>query len=332
LPLASCICFRYVSVMQILRILVQDIDFEDETFRISEDLELDRICQSLQAIGMIQPAILAAGVGNRFRIVCGFRRVHGMRRLKSAEIPGSVLDATVPDLLFIAVWDNLSHRKLNVPETSRVISKLKQLCAVSDEVLIQRFLPALGLPPHINTLRAFLDIQMLHPDLRRLLNAGSITMATAERLARIPQDAQASLSCLLTLIRLSASLQRELLDIAEDLAAISNSSPWAILASSEVTSIAQDASLSRYQRGEKIHKHLYQLRNPRITTTRHRFLVEKAALNLPGTIRISADPFFESPGLKVEFEAGSAPAFREAVNSLERACHTGTLDNLFDYS
>jgi hypothetical protein len=46
-------------------------------------------------------------------------------------------------------------------------------------------------------------------------------------------------------------------------------------------------------------------------------------------VRLSADPFFESPRLRVEFDVVSAQAFRETVEALGGACRTTVLDRLF---
>jgi hypothetical protein len=165
--------------------------------------------------------------------------------------------------------------------------------------------------------------------LRRQLDAGHLTVKSAERLARREDQEQAGVAAILAGVRLSASLQREVLDLAEDLASMSGGSPAAVLGDSEIAACARDSGLSPFQRGEKIHALLYRKRNPRLSGARDRFHAEKAGLNLPGAIRVSPDPYFERPRLRVEFDVDSAQAFRDAVAALDRACEAGSLDRLF---
>ena len=319
--------------MMIQEVPLSAIDFCDETFRITEDLDLLRMSASLQAIGQVHPVVLQEGAASSgYRILCGFRRLHALRSLGRAAAAAILRrpaeSGPLQDFL-TAIWDNLAHRQPGPLEVARILLALRCHCEVDEETLVARFLPMLGVPAHRNVLCGYLKLNDLCPGLRCLLGAGQLTQASAERLARIPPEMQARVLPLLSRIRLSASLQREVLEMAEDLAAISESSLEEVLSRPEILAIAEAPGLSPFQKGEKMHALLYQQRNPRISGARAAWLAEKAHLNLPGTIRLSPDPFFESPRLRVEFDAGSAQSFREAVDVLERACRDSTLDRLY---
>jgi hypothetical protein len=309
------------------------IDFEDEAYRITEDLDLARMSASLQAVGQVHPVLLIAGAApSRHKIVCGFRRLHGLLCLGRPEATARLLepaDLSALEVFLKAIWDNLSHRQLSPLEVARVLSKLKHQCGVEDEVLVTHFLPLLGLSPHGNVLHSYLCLHGLHPDLRRLLVAGQLTLSSAERLAQAGHEVQAGVAPVLAAVRLSASLQREVLELAEDLAAISGGTLVDVLNEAQILDIARDARLSAFQKGEKIHDCLYRRRNPRLSKARETFLAEKNRLGLPGTVRLLPDAFFESPRLRVEFDVASAEAFREMVEALGRACRADSLDRLF---
>lgn len=320
--------------MTVIRVPLTAIDFADEFFRITEDLDLGRMCPSLQAVGMIHPALLLeSSAAAHCKIVCGFRRLHGLRQLGMDEATATILPANGSGLLEVflkAVWDNLSHRRLNPLEAARVLFALHYRFGISPDSLVEQFLPILGLPCHRNVLRSYLNLHRLHPELRRMLHAGHLTLATVDRLGQVSLEAQGEIAALLSGIRLSASLQREVLDMVEDLAAISMSDVAKVLCRPEMAAIANDRVLSPFQKGERLHAELYRRRNPRVTQARESFLLDKAELNLPGDIRLSPDPFFETPRLHVDFTAGSAQAFRRAVESLDRACQSSSLDRLFE--
>jgi hypothetical protein len=312
------------------------IDFKDETFRISEDLILPRMVQSLRAVGLIHPVVLIESEGSSTcSIISGFRRCYGLKSIGAEKAAARILkhgESTTLELFVQAVWDNIAHRQLSPLEAARVLNTLKNVCGVENDVLVEHFLPILGLAPHKNVLQSYLQLHRLHPDLRRLLGLGHLTLASAERLARAAPEIQSAMVPLWGKIRLSASLQREVLDLSEDLAAVSETNLAEVLSQPEVQKVAEDPCLSPFQRGERIHRFLYGWRNPRISRVRERFQAEKAALDLPGTIRMSADPFFESPRLRVEFDVASARDFREAVEALGRASRKPALDRLFEVS
>jgi len=322
--------------MKLEKISLADIDFADESFRISEDLNPDRMAASLRAVGQLNPALLAeAGENPEFRIVCGFRRLHALRSIGGIEADARVLPCkSGNDLEFLlkAVWDNLSHRVLEPLETARALVALKSLGGVEEEVLVRDFLPMFGLSPHRNVLRSFCSLHRLEPGLRRLMREGHLTLAGAERLARAPREVQEGVLPVWSRIRLSASLQREVLELGEDLAALSGTTLAGILNDPAIQAIAGEAWLSPFQRGEQVHRYLYRRRNPRIARAREAFLADKAALQLPGSVRVSPDRFFETPRLRVEFDAASPQAFREAAGALERAGRAAALDRLFDIS
>ena len=320
--------------MKVEEINLTAIDFEDETFRISEDLAPAQMISSLQAVGQLNPVVLLGSENShRYRIVCGFRRLHGLRSLGRSGADARILlsgEFSQLEVFLRAIWDNLSHRRLEPLEVARALCGLQKLCGLEEELLVKHFLPLFGLSSHRNVLRSYCRLHLLHPELRRLLNAGHLTLASAERLAQTAPEVQTGVLAVLGRIHLSASRQREVLELCEDLAVLSGTTLAGILNQSEILTIAEDARLSSSQRGDRIHEVLYRRRNPRLSGAKEAFFAGKAALDLPGTIRLSPDPYFETPRLRVEFDVASAPAFREAVAALERAGRAAALDRLFD--
>jgi len=314
------------------RVPLETIDLEDQRFRISERLESPRLVESLGQVGQLSPVCLQTYRGSRLAVICGFRRVQALKSLGQNDVLARIWsedENSDLELFRIALWDNLSHRELSPLEKARVLSSLKNLCGVQHDQLVEVYLPVLGLEPHKNTLRTYLALQALQPQLKKMLNEGHITLASAERLSRAPLPFQNQMAEVLERVRWSASLQRETLDLVEELAAIADSDPGKILGESEVRALLNDATLSPFQRGEGIHKLLYRRRNPTLSRTEELFLARQRELQLPQRIRLSPAPFFESAELRVEFNARSPRDFRESAQALERAGQTPALEDLF---
>jgi hypothetical protein len=229
----------------------------------------------------------------------------------------------------MALWENFSHRELSPLEKARALTSLKNHCGVQHDQLVETYLPVLGLAPHKNTLRAYLALHDLHSPLREMLNDGRITQASAERLSRASLSFQSKMGSVLERVRWSASLQRETLDLLEELAAIAGSNPDEILGEIEITQTVHDPNLSPFQKGERIQKLLYRRRNPRLSSTEEKFLARQKELNLPPSIHVSPAQFFESSEMRVEFTVHSLQDFRDAVKVLERAAQAPALGDLF---
>ncbi len=311
---------------------LEEIDFANESYRISEELYCRHLADSLRAVGQLNP-ICVLDTSPQKLVVCGFRRLAALKRLGVGRVLVrmlSVVSGAQVEVFNIALWDNLSHRCLNPLEKARVLYKLKNLFGVAEEKLVRFYLPLLDLGSSSKVLNSYLLLNDLHPGLRSCLIEGRLTQASLERLAQRPQKIQSDMAALMNRIRLSASLQKKVLDLLEDLSAISGASLTEPLQMPEIRAAVEDPCLSPFQKGEKVHEVLYRLRYPRLARALERFAARKKLLDLPGSIRITPDPFFESPGLRVEFNADSAKCFREHTAALQEASRSPVVDELFE--
>jgi hypothetical protein len=320
--------FRYPDAMAIEEIELENIDFSDEAFRITENLNPRPLLESLREIGQLNPVILTDSRPSI--VVCGFRRLHALRQLgRSRALARIIQEDSRAKLFQLALSDNLSHRQLDPLEKARALFKLRSEFQISEAVLLKVHLPLLGLSPHENVLRSYIRLNEIHPGLRKCLSENRLTLLSLEMLAQMPDQVQAGIAALMDKIRLSASLQKKLIEILKDLAVIGGSQPGTGLENPEALSVIDDARLSHFQKGEKLYELLYRARNPRLSRAEELFRDRKKLLSLPGSIKIEADPFFENPGIYVEFEALNAQRFRELAAALQKAAQTEAIEELF---
>jgi hypothetical protein len=313
-------------------IALEEIDVENETFRISEDLDSARILDSLRKIGQLNPVVLLE-LKPQPVIVNGFRRIRAMMRLGISRSLARVLSSEEFDTtraFELAVWDNVSHRELNPLEKARILFKLRHVCGIPDEKIIATWLPILGLASGANVLRSHLLLHEIHSGLRQCLVDGRLTHTSLEYLAEMSSSAQESIASLMGKIRLSASLQKKLLGVLNDLRGMTGNAFEAPLKDPQIVVVLEDAALSAFQKGEKIYDRLYRQLNPRLSQAGEKFVARKKRLGVPGSIRINAHPYFEERGLRVEFEAPDAEQFRLQADALHKAAQSPDLDGLFD--
>jgi hypothetical protein len=320
-----------LSAMSVHDVALDSIDFGDETHRISEELDSAAMRISLEAVGLLNPVLLLEEPSRR-TIVCGFRRLRALRALGQGSVQARTLEPSTSSRLEtfrLALFDNLSVRELNSLEKARVLSTLRSTCGISSQALVDSYLPLLGLPPHKNVLHVYLRLHRLVPGLRRLFNVGRLTQASVERVCAFSVETQQKLAALLEVARLSASRQREVLDLAEDLAGMAGTELGEIVGRAEIVGVLQDSRLSAFQKGERIYGLLYRWRNPRLSAVEERFRAGRKLLHLPDSVRISPDPYFETSRLRVEFDAASPQRFREIAAALGEASESAALEELF---
>lgn len=317
--------------MDVNQVELASIDFSNETYRISEDLDPSPVEDSLRQIGQLNPVVLCRnGAAPRF-IVAGFRRLRALKRLGKERCLAAVAGAEHQPLsLFrIALWDNLSHRRLVTLEKARVIHALRHSFGVESDSLVKDYLPLLGLESHKNVLLSCERLHLLDASLRIHLNEDRLTPGSAEHLAARSLDEQRAMASLFDKCRFSASLQRQVLDLTDELAAIEERPANEILGLPEILEITRNPGLSAFQRGEAVFRFLRRRRNPRLSGAVERFQAEREGLRLPGAVRIAPDAFFERPLVRVEFETRSAAEFREIAGALQRASQQSGLEELF---
>lgn len=316
--------YQYISM--------KEIDPENETFRISEEIFSAPLQASIREIGQLNPVLLL-GEERPYRVVCGFRRLHAMRNLGASGVFGRVIEKSDRDssaAFKLALWDNLSHRQLDPLEKARVLFKLVNDFGVSSYEIIKDYLPLLDLPPHEQVLGNHIMLHGSNPGLRSHFKKGHLTMTSMEYLAAIPNSSQETIASVMEGIRLSAGLQKKFFSLLQDLAAKNGTSPEVPFKDPEALSTLNDAALSCFQRGEKLFAFLYRRRFPRVTQAGERFLERKRSLDLPGTIRITPAPYFETPDLRVEFTASDPERFRAMAAGLFESSRKPELDDLFE--
>lgn len=316
--------------MILKEIAIDAIDPNNEEFRISEELEAPALKDSLFRIGQMNPLVVrdSADADEKSVLVSGFRRFRAIRALGWTAALARVVPAEEdPVASFeLALWDNLSHRQLHELEKARALGVLRDGCGVSEELLLKRYLPALGLPPREGVLRSFLKINTASPRLRGCLAGGTLTWSSVEALLDMPLPVVDGFVSLMETIRLSASLQKKVIGLIDDAAA----DGARVLEGPDIAAILANAALSPSQKGERVHDLLHRVRHPRLSRATETFQRRREALGLPGSIRISTHPYFETSGLKVEFEGSDSDQFRQLASILYDAVRRPEFEALFD--
>ena len=226
---------------------LETIDFENETFRISENLDPPGLRASLNAVGQLCPVVLFPH-GKALRIICGFRRLRALRDLGKNTALARIVDGESFDMMqafSLAFWDNLAHRQLHPLEKARALANLRNHFGVPDALIVRDYLPILDLSPAAGVLQSFLLLHGINPALRRCFTESRLTYGSLDALAAKSEALQERVAFLMGKIRLSASLQKKLLELLGFSVTVEENRPLTFSVSASV----QNGSLSglRYQ-------------------------------------------------------------------------------------
>jgi ParB family chromosome partitioning protein len=132
---------------------------------------LEELAASIRANGIIQPLIVRRH-GNTYQLVAGERRWRAAKLAEVTEVPVVVLDVADPNLLEIALVENIQREDLNPIETAHAYDRLNREHGLSHEEIGRRtgkdrssivnIIRLLKLPKEVQSLLAGQRLSMGH--------------------------------------------------------------------------------------------------------------------------------------------------------------------------
>jgi ParB family chromosome partitioning protein len=302
----------------IQKIPLDEIDLSDDTFSINYLPDLQRLRSSIEAVGLIQPVLLRKKL-NRYQIICGFRRISVWKELGGSEIESRVFEKKEIDefrLFSISLRENQTTRGFNTVEKAIALDKLIRRFQMDPTLAIKTFLPLLSLEPNEKILTTYLSLARMEDEIKTYVLKEEVSRSNIRRLSiSTPEDRMAILS-LISPLKLGENRLREILTLLEE---ISRRNQWTvreIVHRSEILAILSWQELTPSQKAEHIKKVLMALRYPKMHQLEETFEKRKKGLNLPSSVWLSHQPFFEGRGLKVEFQFETMEQYRAILKSL----------------
>jgi ParB-like chromosome segregation protein Spo0J len=293
-------------------IQLDQIDWNDTSCLITYGPLPHKLLLSIQTVGLIAPPLLQGKENGLFRIVCGSHRLAACKKIGLDSPSCQVLPSFLEHqrCLRLAIYDNVAQRTFNPVEKSLVLAKMANY--LEEAQLIEEFMPILDLEPSATLLDRYLGLHDLEEMILDSLATGRLNERIGFALAKQKQEDRLAFLRLFEEIPFSVSVQKELVEIVEDISRRENLTPEQILSSKEVTTLRQAHKSPARQRAQEIRKYLRDRCNPRLTARRERFARETRDLGLPFGVRLVPPPYFEGPAwiLQCTFERAEELASR----------------------
>ena len=143
--------------------------------RVFKEGELEELAVSIRENGLLQPLVVrpAPAAADRYELVVGERRLRAVTSLGWADVAVLVREATDETLLVLALVENLQREALNPLEEAEGYAALSEQYGMSQSDIAH----AVG--KDRSTVANLLRLLKLQPSIRRLVEAGSLSMGHA---------------------------------------------------------------------------------------------------------------------------------------------------------
>jgi ParB family chromosome partitioning protein len=302
------------------KIPISHIDVADETFSVNFMFNLDRLRSSIEEIGLIQPVLLRKKQDG-YQIVCGFRRISIIKEIGGSDILSIVLDEAERDdlrLFLISLHENLTTRGFNTIEKAIALDKLVHQFQVDSVMVIKKYLPLFNLEADEKILNTYLSLIQMEDEIKNYVLKEEVSRTNIRRFSAFSSKDRMALLALISPLKLGENRLREILTFLEEIAARDRLKIREILKRPEIQAVLSQQDLTPSQRAERLKKNLLGLRYPRMHSMEANFEKKKRALNLPATVSLLHQPFFEGKGLKMELQFETVEEYRSMLSTLSK--------------
>jgi ParB family chromosome partitioning protein len=299
---------------------LQQIDLSDDTFSVSYLPDVQKLRSSIEEIGLIQPVFLREKSG-KYQIVCGFRRISVMKELGKSEIESKVFEEKEMDefqFFSLSLHENLTTRGFNTVEKAIALDKLIHRFQMDPDIVLQTFLPLFLLEPNEKILNTFLSLAQMEEETKAYVLKEEVSRSNIRKFAALNPGDRIAILSLISLLKLGENRLREILTLLEEISRRNQNRVREIVQRPEIKAVLSQKELTPSQKTERVKKILVDLRYPKMHQLEEEFEKKKKGLNLPSSVTLHHQPFFEGRGLRVQFQFETMEEYKAVLSTLSQ--------------
>jgi len=305
----------YMKTERIL-MSVDEPDSEPGPYAMSFGFDLDPMIESIGRVGVLNPPLVDRENG-KTRIVAGYRRIAaltamGAREIICMDLSGSGLAAS--EKLLLNLYDNIATRPLNGVEKGMALERLSAY--FSEQEILERYMPLLGLPAHLPILATYLRIGELDDEIKASFGSGDLSLQTVRSLAEMDSATRAAFSGWFKKLQFNFNQQIQFIEYINEISSITNELPEEVLSSPALLAILEDQAANGPQKVKSVIDTLRAMRLPRVVDAEKGFQKKVRDLRLPKGTTMHHSPFFESPEYRLEIRFRDGKALRNRIDEL----------------
>ena len=308
---------------------LKSLQLEDTVYRITTSDVIDKLKDSIAALGVLDPPILRKKAG-AYQIVAGFRRIDACRLLGRSDLRARVLPTDTDDstCVRLAIADNSLQRPLNLIETARALNLLAGVAA--DETDLSRQAAGLALPGNPSLMRKIMSLTTLPAGLQTRLAAGELAMAMALELKRLDSATAESLGRLFADLKLGLNRQRELLSLLTEIARREEITMSELLNEPALQNLLSAPEIERSQKAGQLRSLLRRRRYPVMSAATAGFQDLVRHLNLGPGVQLVPPGNFEGTTYTLAITFDRLDQLRDRSLQIENLLRSQTLRAFFE--
>lgn len=309
-----------IATAPLQEVPLSTLDLEDCTFLFSPPGDLSLLKASLREVGLLNPPWLRAVSGDRFQAVTGRKRLWAAVQLGWPRLTARVLPADAPEAscLLLHLHDNAFNRPFNHLEQARLAVRLQRHW--DRQVVVEKFLPLLGLAPSFTLLERLLALAQLEEPLQQLAARGRLALPAAALLAAWGPADRGALAPFLEKLPLSQSKQEEFIQGLHLVARREDSSPGEIISRKEFQRHLAEGGGTPQMQAAALRLLLQKMLSPRFSAAQEAFQngLQRLGLRNHPRLRLHPPPAMEGPDFHLEIKFQDAGELQKLLDELAR--------------
>ncbi len=305
---------------------LKTINLEDERFRTSYHLSLQKMKHSIEEIGLLNPPLVTLR-DSHLTLVSGWRRVLACVELSLSSLPVYIVDEKDELKVFLrAFYENLATREFSLMEKAEILVRLKKF-GEQEEKIIRHYLSLLEIPQSLSHLDSYVAFTQMDAGVKRAITEKNMSFSSVKILTEFTSKEQ---NLLLPLLLPMGQNKRK--EILEDLLGISKRydiSVEDLLLSDEVKAIQNTESLTPLQISDRIRFLFRKKRYPAFSAWKDSFNSVLKKMKWPEEIMLSPSPFFEEENFTVTFSFANREHFKKSILKLEKLSDRDEFSEIF---
>lgn len=315
-------------------IQIQNINMNDDSFRMTFSPDISRLKCSIKTIGIVEPLHLRHTADGTHQIVCGYKRLLACRELGRQTIPALIYehnDLSPTQAFLHNLHNNAFSRALNVIEKAMVVSKLHGLYGVNEEEIVEKYLPLISEPKSYKLLHQLLAVNQIIDPMKAHIVKNDFSIANSARIAEFSPSTQHALLGVLQHIKPNANKLNELLDLIRDISARDGITVEDVLQRYQLLTIVTNPSVAAPEKVAALRQTLKGIKFPELTRKQAELSKLITELHLPEGAHLRADPYFEDPNFKLEYKFDALEELETLVSRIQNAMEQQQWKKVFEW-
>lgn len=313
---------------------IQNININDDSFRITFTPNLSALRSSIKTIGIVEPVHLRHTSDGSYQIVCGYKRILACQELNRQTLPALIFehnDLSPLQAFLHNLHDNVFSRPFNAIEKAIIVHKLHNMYGTNEDDLVNNYLPLLGEARSYKLLHQFFAINQIIEPMKEHIVKTDITPQNAARIAEFSPTTQQALLNVLKPIRPNANKLNELLAMIREISARDGISVEDVLHRYELLTIVANPNVAAPDKIAALRQTLKGIKLPELSKKQAEFTKLIDQLQLPSNASLKADPYFEDPSFKLEYRFDAPEELDALIGKIQTALEAQQWHRIFDW-